>query len=58
MAQGYLKSVGMGEFTPKSDMYAKEQEKQPAGTSAAMQHSVAPSKWKKLDDDQEFDFDI
>lgn len=48
MAQGYLKSMGMGEFTPKSDMYSKE------STTAGQQRA----RWKKMDDDQEFEFDI
>ena len=54
MAQGYLKSVGMGEFTPKSDMYSKEQEYSRAPNDS--QSSVA--RWKKMDDDHEFEFDI
>lgn len=52
MAQGYLKSVGIGKFTPKSDFYSKEQ-----GHSKSDSSSSA-TKWKKLDDDQEFEFDI
>lgn len=53
MAQGYLRSVGMGEFTPKTDMYSKEQSKPepPPKTSTT-------TRWKKLDDDLEFEFDI
>ena len=51
MAQGYLKSVGMGEFTPKS----KEEQEYPRAPNDS-QSSVA--RWKKMDDDHEFEFDI
>lgn len=51
MAEGYLKSMGMGEFTPKTDMYSR-QEKTTSDSSKV-------TKWKRLDDDdQEFEFDI
>ena len=60
MAEGYLRSMGMGEFTPKSDMYSKEEAKHSkSDTSSSRSDSVTRvTKWKRMDDDQEFDFDI
>ena len=50
MAEGYLKSMGMGEFTPKTDMYSKQE--------AVKSDSSKVTRWKRLDDDHEFEFDI
>lgn len=66
MAQGYLRSVGMGEFTPKSDQYSKTQ---PKSDQCSKQNSTQPTvpstvqttatlTWKKLDEDEEFEFDV
>lgn len=55
MAQGYLRSVGIGEFTPKSDGYSKQETPLSPPAAAA---PAAPARWKKLDNDQEFEFDI
>ena len=46
MAQGYLRSVGIGQYTPKRSSYIKEEEH---GGEHKATH------WKKLDQD-EFDF--
>ena len=46
MAQGYLRSVGIGQYTPRRSSYVKED-------SVDNEHKTAH--WKKFDQD-EFDF--
>ena len=55
MAQGYLKSVGMGDYTPKASNFSKVKLSEQSSNSL----KSSPNKWKKRDDqDKEFDFDI
>ncbi len=58
MAQGYLKSVGMGDFTPKTSNYSRvkiPEHSNSTGTPA----TKLPSRWESNEDqDKEFDFDI
>jgi len=50
MAQGYLRSVGIGEFTPQRSSYSRDE------TGGA---EGRPNRWRKVDHDQdEFDFDV
>lgn len=52
MAEGYLKSKGMGEFTPKANTYSKQNMKSSKSDPSKV------TRWKRLDDDQDFEFDI
>ena len=56
MAQGYLKSVGMGEWTPKISNALDTSEHKPVTVAKSESRDSATSKWKNLDDDQDFDF--
>ena len=59
MAQGYLRSVGMGEYTPSTSMYSKHQEVKPSNSNASNTSSSTTTRWKRVDsDDQEFEFDV
>jgi len=50
MAQGYLQSVGIGQYTPQLSGYIRDNTGVEEGK---------PRRWKKLDQDQdEFDFDV
>ena len=50
MAQGYLQSVGIGQYTPQLSGYVRDNTGVEEGK---------PRRWKKLDQDQdEFDFDV
>ena len=50
MAQGYLQSVGIGQYTPQQSGYVRDNTGVEKGK---------PRRWKKLDQDQdEFDFDV
>lgn len=56
MSQGYLKSVGMGEYTPKNDSYVKEQV--PPRSPRSPNRGTRSSRWKmKQEDDGDFEFD-
>ena len=57
MAQGYLRSMGMGEYTPSMSMYSK-QEVKPSYSDASSTSSSA-ARWKRVEaDDREFEFDV
>lgn len=60
MAQGYLKSVGMGEWTPKintqPDSTKNRQASLPNKAESGNAADAMSSKWKNFDDDQDFDF--
>ena len=53
MAQGYLRSVGLGEWTPKVNNISDTKQ---TATSKPESTSIVTSKVKKFDDDQDFDF--
>ena len=55
MAQGYLKSVGMGEWTPKINTSNSTSSK-PSPTKTDSVDSFMANKWNSFDDDQDFDF--
>ena len=61
MAQGYLRSMGMGEWTPKSQQQheddAKNKQASPSRAEPVNTVIVA-SKWKNIDDDDDHDFDF
>lgn len=54
MAQSYLRSVGMGEWTPKISNAPDTSEHKPVTKFES--RDSATTKWKNLDDDQDFDF--
>ena len=55
MAQGYLKSVGMGEWTPKINTPNNASTKLSPTKTESVDSFVA-NKWNSIDDDQDFDF--
>ena len=55
MAQGYLKSVGMGDWTPKINA-PNDTRTQPSSTKTESADSFTSNKWSSIDDDQDFDF--
>jgi len=60
MAQGYLKSVGMGDYTPQTSGYSKVKiSEQSLNSVKGSPNKPSSSLWRKQDDqDKEFDFDI
>lgn len=58
MAQGYLRSVGMGDYAPKTNNKVREPESS-SNTTKSPTDNFTNSRWKRMEDqDSEFDFDI